>query len=130
VRIRISLLLGLFLLYGCTINYLQDKRNNCGQVIVAYLAKVDVREVERYLKTDGVTTTNQLIVALNNFGVKHNGWYTYKNNLPETGIVLLQITDKKFHWVLYSKGWYWDPSFPIKYKSPVSHILLYIKITT
>jgi hypothetical protein len=92
----------------------------CGQSCVAMLANVSVDEVIKILGTDKGTNKQNLIKALDYYGIKYapnSIKYDSETSLPELCIIRM-ILPGYSHWGVYFKGVYFDPEFGVLNECP------------
>lgn len=87
----------------------------CGQACIAMIAKKDIAEVVRDMKTDGPTSIGQLIEVLDLYGIRHaekNKRISKKNPVPyEYSILTVHMDAGYTHWTLLYDHKYYDPEF-------------------
>ena len=94
---------------------MQPTFTTCGQACIAMITGKDIEEVIRDMKTDGPTSTGQLMEALDYYGIKHaekNVRISKKNPVwSDYSILTVHMAAGYSHWVLFYYGKYYDPEF-------------------
>lgn len=94
---------------------MQPTASTCGQACIAMIARKDIAEVIRDMKTDGPTSIGQLMEILDLYGIKHgerNTRISKKNPVPHEYSILTVHTNAGYtHWALWYDHKYFDPEF-------------------
>ncbi len=96
---------------------LQPTPETCGQACIAIITGKSVEDVIRDMKTCGPASIDQLIDALDRYGVRHterNTRISKKNPTPHSCSILTIHTNAGYtHWVLLHDRKYYDPEFGV-----------------
>ena len=92
--------------------------NQCGQACVATICDITLDGACMLTRTEGRTSTKQLIQALTHMGMCPA--QKLKRGMPESGLAMLKFThpDGKPHWVVWENGKYYDPAAGVFRKVP------------
>ena len=89
----------------------------CGQACIAMIAKKDINQVIKDMKTDGPTSIGQLYEILDYYKIKRaekNVRISKKNPVPyQCSILTAHMNEGYTHWTVFYEGKYFDPEFGI-----------------